>query len=131
MFITLLKQYAQNHIRVRNDGKTVSWIDEVRHPLKDDWSSRTVLCDWGWRKNKGGYERGKDYNHSTFCDLVISGLVGVKTDKNFLEVKPNIPNDWDYFRLANLAFRGQTYDIVYDRSGSKYGLGKGLMIIKK
>ena len=23
-------------------------------------------------------ERGKDYNHSTFCDLVTCGLVGVR-----------------------------------------------------
>jgi hypothetical protein len=27
-------------------------------------------------KAKGGEERGKDYNHSTFVDLVINGLLG-------------------------------------------------------
>ena len=26
--------------------------------------------------DKGGKERGKDYNHSTFCDLIINGLIG-------------------------------------------------------
>ena len=27
-------------------------------------------------KDKELEERGKDYNHSTFCDLVINGLIG-------------------------------------------------------
>ena len=131
LFYDLLKQYAVSHQRVRQDGKTVPWIDEVRHPLNDDWSSRTVLRDWGWTESKGGYERGKDYNHSTFADLVISGLIGVKTDGEALEVRPNIPSDWEWFKLSSLNFRGDTYTVVYDKTGEKYGLGKGLQIIKE
>ena len=131
MFAALLKQYAVSHQMVREDGKTVPWIDEVRHPLRDEWSSRTILRDWGWIDRKGGYERGKDYNHSTFCDLVISGLCGVHEDKDELYVTPCIPEDWEYFRISGLRFRGSDYDIVYDKTGEKYGLGKGLNIIKK
>ena len=50
-----------------------------------DWISRTILERWKkekndkgeeWPMNKGGKERGKDYNHSTFCDLIINGLIG-------------------------------------------------------
>ena len=50
-----------------------------------DWISRTILKRWQkekndqgeeWPINKGGKERGKDYNHSTFCDLIINGLIG-------------------------------------------------------
>ena len=45
------------------------------------WISRSILNRWRAEgKNideiKGGKERGKDYNHSTFIDLVISGLIG-------------------------------------------------------
>jgi hypothetical protein len=44
------------------------------------WISRTILNRWragGMNmKAKGGEERGKDYNHSTFVDLVINGLLG-------------------------------------------------------
>lgn len=131
MFYALLKQYAVSHQRVREDGKTVPWIDEVRHPLRDEWSSRTILRDWGWKEGKGGYERGKDYNHSTFCDLVISGLCGVREDGDAIYATPCIPKDWDHFRLLGLCFRGESYDIVYDKTGDKYGVGKGLNIIKK
>ena len=131
MFASLLSQYARTHTRLREDGKTVPWIDEVRHPYVDDWSSRTILRDWGWRENKGGYERGKDYNHSTFCDLVISGICGVREDGERLYVTPCIPKDWDHFRLSGLCFRGKEYDIVYDKTGEKYGIGKGINIIEK
>ena len=131
MFAMLLSQYAKTHTRLREDGKTVPWIDEVRHPYVDDWSSRTILRDWGWRESKGGYERGKDYNHSTFCDLVISGLCGVRDDGEKLYVTPCIPKDWEYFRLTGLRFRGKEYDIVYDKSGEKYGCGKGISVIIK
>lgn len=114
LYFKLLKQYAESHHLVREDGSVVPWIDEVRHPEYDDWSSRTVLRDWGWRENKGGYERGKDYNHSTFCDLVISGLVGVSvSDDGVLSVKPNVPDDWDHFLLDGLWVCGKKYRIEY------------------
>ena len=42
-----------------------------------------------------------DYNHSTFCDLVITGLVGlVPRDDDRIEVDPLLPADaWDWFCL--------------------------------
>ncbi len=131
LFRDLVIQYAKSHERVREDGKHIPWIDEVRHPLRDDWSSRTLLCDWGWPEQKGGYERGKDYNHSTFCDLVISGLIGIKTDRDELYAMPNIPEDWEWFKLSNLHYKGSNYTVIYDKNGEKYGLGKGLQIIKE
>ena len=36
-FFKLVKQYAKSHKRTREDGKTVNWIDEVRHPQRDEW----------------------------------------------------------------------------------------------
>lgn len=115
MYIKLLHQYAESHMRIREDGKRVPWIDEVRHPLKDDWSSRTILRNWGWQERKGGYERGKDYNHSTFCDLVISGLLGVRCSDGVLNVEPNIPKSWDSFKLLGLNCLGRVWDVTFDR----------------
>jgi hypothetical protein len=41
------------------------------------------------KKLKGGEEREKDYNHSTLCDLVISGLIGLRPRAdNIIEVNP-------------------------------------------
>lgn len=127
-FFRLTKEYAKSHKRIREDGKKVNWIDEVRHPLKDEWSSREVLKNWGWEENKGGFERGKDYNHSTFCDIIISGIIGVKYENGEIEISPSIPDEWDYFRLDNLNIRGETYTIIYDKTGEKYKKGKGINI---
>jgi hypothetical protein len=131
MFCTLLSQYARMHYRKTEDGRTVSWIDEVMDPIHGDWSSRTLLRDWGWREDKGGYERGKDYNHSTFCDLVISGLIGISVKDGNICVEPLAPKDWTYFCLAGVKLLGREYDIFYDATGEKYGKGIGLRVIEK
>ncbi len=129
-FFRLTKEYAKSHKRIREDGKKVNWIDEVRHPMRDEWSSREVLKNWNWKHELGGYERGKDYNHSTFCDIIISGIVGVKCENDKIEVSPIIPEDWNYFRLDNLHYRGNRYSIIYDKTGQKYNMGKGVNIYK-
>ncbi|MBE5732197.1 MAG: hypothetical protein E7353_04080 [Clostridiales bacterium] len=131
MYCELLIQYAKSHYRITENGTKVDWIDEVRHPLRDEWSSRELLKDWGWKAEKGGYERGKDYNHSTFCDLIISGIVGVNTTGDTLSVSPIIPKSWDWFKLENLNYRGKSYTVIYDKDGSKYGIGKGIVIKEK
>lgn len=131
MFVKLLRQYACMHKRVTEDGRTISWIDEVMDPRNGEWSSRTLLKKWHWSIIKGGYERGKDYNHSTFCDLVISGLVGVGVKDGEINVDPLIPDDWDYFSLSGVKVLGKEYDIVYDKNGNKYGKLKGLMVTER
>lgn len=129
-YLQLVKQYAKMHRRIREDGKEVPWIDEVKHPLREEWSSREILKNWGWTEEKGGYERGKDYNHSTFCDIILSGVLGIGFDGDELKVNPCIPQEWEYFKVENLHAGGNTYTVVYDKSGEKYGCGKGVMIQK-
>lgn len=127
IFVDGMNLYAKSHVLTEN-GKTVPWIDEVMSPYDLTWTSREILKDLGWQKKLGGKERGKDYNHSTFIDLVISGTVGVRTDSDELKAFPTIPDSWDYFRLENLEYRGKVYSITYDKTGEKYGMGTGLFI---
>lgn len=79
---------------------------------------------------KGGVERGKDYNHSSYCDLVISGLVGLRPRADeTLEVNPLVPeNAWDYFCLDGVRYRNHWLTILYDRTGKRYKLGTGLRV---
>lgn len=130
MFVRFLKQYARCHKRITEDGRTIPWIDEVKHPYRDEWTSRTILKARGWKEQYGGEERGKDYNHSTFCDLVICGIAGIDPRAEEFDVNPNIPDDWEYMKLDNLYYRGDCYKIVYDKTGTKYNDGKGLTIYK-
>ena len=130
---TLLSIYTRSQQRKREDGKTVPWIDENLNPFTGDWISRTRLKTWengAWSKEKGGRERGKDYNHSTYCDLIITGLIGLRPQPgNTLVVNPLLPdNTWDYFCLDNVRYHGKNITVLYDKTGKRYKKGKGLII---
>ncbi len=74
--------------------------------------------------------RSRDYNHSTFCDLVITGLVGlIPREDNTVEVAPLIPkNTWTHFCLDNIPYHGQTLTICWDQTGTHYNRRQGLTI---
>lgn len=79
---------------------------------------------------KGDQERSRYYNHSTFNDMIITGLVGVRPQEdNTLVVNPLIPEDtWDWFCLDNLLYHGRIVTVVWDKQGDRYHQGKGLSI---
>lgn len=79
---------------------------------------------------KGDQERSRYYNHSTYNDLIITGLVGLRPRKdNTIEVNPLIPeNQWNWFCLDNVAYHGKLVTIIWDKDGSKYKKGKGLSV---
>ncbi|WP_336969179.1 MGH1-like glycoside hydrolase domain-containing protein [Sphingobium aromaticiconvertens] len=76
-------------------------------------------------------ERGRYYNHSTYCDLVINGLVGVRPEAGErLVVHPLVPDDaWDWFALDGVPYRGRILTILWDRDGARYRKGKGLTLL--
>jgi len=128
-----LKIYARSHRLTRDDGAVVPWIDENLNPTNGDWISRTRLKTWKngtWSAGKGGEERGKDYNHSTFCDLVISGLIGLRPRSDeTVEVNPLVPSGtWDYFCLDAVRYHGRWLTLLYDKTGERYNKGKGLRV---
>lgn len=131
-YYQLLLQYAKSHTLVNEQGKKQKWIDENLNPFTGDWISRTRLKTWEngtWSKAKGGEERGKDYNHSGFCDLVIADLLGLKLGlDNTIEVNALVPETWDWFCLDKVRYRGSELTLIWDRTGEKYKKGKGLML---
>ena len=125
-FNLLLSQYAAQHRRERNrktegDHRVIPWIDENCHPDKMEWIARKIIKDRPEMSAKFPKERGKDYNHSTFCDLVISGLVGFipNGEKGFI-VDPLFPAEWDYCVLENLRYRGHDIDIRWNRAAGEF-----------
>lgn len=80
---------------------------------------------------KGDEERSRYYNHSTFNDLVITGLCGLRPRAdNILEVNPLLPSGkWKYFCLDKVLYHGHNITIVWDEDGSRYHMGKGLQIL--
>jgi hypothetical protein len=113
-FFEAMRTYANEH---RNDGKP--YIGEYHDELTGAWLITGPKA-----------ARSRDYNHSTFCDLVIRGLVGiVPRDDNIVEVDPLIPAEsWDWFCLDGVAYHGQQLTVVWDRTGQRYRRGAGLAI---
>jgi hypothetical protein len=133
-YFETLKTYTRSHRLKREDGTVVPWIDENLHPLTGDWIARTRLKAWNngtWDAGKGGVERGKDYNHSAYCDLIITGLIGLRPGADgTVVVNPLVPADtWDFFCLDGVPYHGRLLTILYDQTGARYGKGRGLRLL--
>jgi len=135
-FYDILSGYAKCHYRTMYDGRRICWIDEEIDPRTGTWKVRISKPSGsnyydapGVVLKEGEYRRGRDYNHSVFCDIVLHCLLGIKCEKGEVTVQPKIPDDWDYFMVENLWLAGKCYRVVFDKDGSHYGLGKGLQII--
>lgn len=111
-YIKLLDNFANTHL---NDG--IPFIGEANHPETGSWSGHDY---------KGHSEH---YFHSSYIDLVISGLIGLQSkDSDSIEVNPLIPDDWAYACLENVKYHGNDITIIWDKTGKKYKKGKGLII---
>lgn len=79
----------------------------------------------------GDRERSRYYNHSTFNDLMITGIVGLRPQEDgSIVVNPLVPQDkWDYFCLDGVNYRGHILTIIWDKDGQRYHQGNGLTLM--
>lgn len=83
--------------------------------------------------NNGGpivyYYWSNHYNHSSFNNLVITGLCGVRPSAgDTLLINPLVDGSLGYFCLDGVLYHGHSVTIAYDKDGSRYKLGKGLQV---
>ncbi|MDN5202692.1 trehalase family glycosidase [Fulvivirgaceae bacterium BMA10] len=138
-FLNVIKTYTQSQYRTLPYGEKIPWIGESLHPSSGIWLSRAIALEMDIPsvkqrptvKDKNyAVLRGKDYNHSSYCDLIISGLVGLEMgDDGFITVDPLIPNNtWAWFRLDGIEYAGKRITIIYDKTGKKYNQAAGLSV---
>ena len=79
----------------------------------------------------GDRERSRYYNHSTFNDLMITGVVGLRPQADgSIVLNPLVPQDkWDYFCLDGVNYRGHVLTIIWDRDGQRYHQGVGMTLM--
>lgn len=79
----------------------------------------------------GDRERSRYYNHSTFNDLMITGIAGLRPQADgSIVVNPLVPKGrWNYFCLDNVNYHGHVITIIWDKDGQRYHQGKGLMLL--
>ena len=112
VFYSELHKYAASH---QKNGKP--YLGEYQDEKNGEWL-------------KGDNPRSSFYNHSTFCDLVINDLIGLKPRAdNAIGFYPLIPEGkWNWFLLDQVSYHGKMLTILWDKTGAKYKKGKGLHI---
>lgn len=109
-YFSVLKTYTKSHYK-----NGAPWLAEDLDAENGTW-----IAD---------EKRSPNYNHSEYCDLIITGLLGIRPDEtDTLTMNPMIPDDWDYFCLENVMYRGKQVTMLYDRDGTHYNAGKGFKV---
>lgn len=111
-YLDMVKTYAKSQYK---NGQP--WIAEDLDPFTGEW---IVNLD-----------RSIHYNHSTYNDLIITGIAGIRPEDNdeIVIVNPLLPEGaWDYFALENVSYRGHLISVFYDKSGTRYHQGPGLTV---
>lgn len=116
-YVHLLRQYTRQHML--GDGK----LD-----LEEDYNPDTG-------KPIVGLPRSHHYNHSTYIDLIFTGLLGLRPHSDdVLELDPLLPaansneRPIRYFAVQGLRYHGHDLTLVFDADGSRYHLGAGLSV---
>jgi hypothetical protein len=86
-----------------------------------------VTGDWINGKN----DRSRYYNHSTYADLLITGVIGlIPRADDIVEISPLLPTDtWDWFCLDGVKYHAHMLTILWDADGTRYGRGAGLHVL--
>jgi hypothetical protein len=75
------------------------------------------------------YYWSNHYNHSSYNNLVISGLCGIRpSESDTLDINPLVDNSISYFCIDGVMYHGHELTVVYDKNGSKYKSGKGVTV---
>jgi hypothetical protein len=117
-YLALLRQYTHQH-----------FIAPGHPDLQEDYNPNTGAPIVG-------LARSHHYNHSTYADLILSGLIGIRPrSDNVLEINPLLPaanqpqtRPIRYFALQGLLYHGHEISVIYDMDGTRYRLGKGLSV---
>ena len=149
-FCDALSQYARMHTKGVADEVPAGqpFVGESFHPVDGYWLTRRIMFE----RRTGDRRRGDHYLHSSFADLVLSGLVGLYVSlDNDDERRGRATDDahgpvlrprpvrivvdplfetgqLHWFLARSIQVRGHTVDVAYDADGSRYSGLVGLSI---
>jgi len=110
-YFKVLKSYTRSE---RKEG--IPFLAEDQDPITGRWV-------------QDGFNSSESYFHSSYNDLIITGLAGLRPRADdIIEVNPLVPRAWSYFALDDVAYHGRRVSIVWDRDGTRYHRGAGLSV---
>ncbi|PTY07551.1 glycoside hydrolase [Opitutaceae bacterium EW11] len=124
-----LRNYPQNPLSTKDYFDAfLTYVKSQRYDGKPYIGE--YLDEISGRWLKGRDPRSSWYNHSTFADLLIAGVIGlVPRDDDVVEVAPLLPHDaWSWFCLDGVRYHGRNLTVIWDRDGTHYGRGAGMRV---
>lgn len=126
----VLRDYPQDAVTARD------WFDAfLTYTRSHHYDGLPYIGEYLDEKT-GAWLKGRDprsyyYNHSTYADLLITGLVGLRPRADdTLEVAPLLPaGTWDWFCLDGVRYHGRDLTVLWDKDGKRYGRGAGLQVL--
>lgn len=123
-----MNSFAVNPVDVYGNAVPAHpWVGEDIHPDTGHWLARAYL----YSQNSTLKNRGWMYNHATYCDNVLHGLVGIRTslDPASVVVNPLVPDRaMQWFAADGVSYHRSILTVFWDEDGSRYGRGKGLHV---
>ena len=133
--LTALANYLNDYREPHVVGDSVFFRQMELYVESQHHRGRPYIGEYLDEKNgawlMGDRERSRYYNHSTFNDLIITGIVGLRPQEDgSLTINPLIPDGkWAYFCLDGVKYRGHVLTIIWDKDGQHYHQGSGLTLL--
>jgi len=126
-FTKLLTQYARQHSVAGVLPERNFWergaplVSENMHSDEGYWIDRSLAH----RQGLADRNRAVDYLHSTFCDLVLAYLIGLRPQPDgSLVVNPLMEaSSTSRFAVDRIRYSGHDLAVVYDPDGTHYRKG--------
>ena len=119
-YAALLTAYAEQHVNTTAANDTgVPHVYENVHPFLGYWNNRERMY-WTDDPNRN---MGDHYLHSTYGDLVLAGLLGIRAGDGVaptLRVAPLVTDAVASFAADNVLIRGREIAVVWDATGTVY-----------
>ena len=119
---------AADYRRLLRDYSRLHLAPDGRADLQEDYdpeTGRAIVGD----------ERSHHYLHSSYIDLVLGGLIGLRPqDDGSLQIRPllasdpDAPDAWPWWAVSGIPWQGHRLDIAFDADGRHYGRGPGLQL---
>ncbi|HET9274527.1 MAG TPA: discoidin domain-containing protein [Gemmatimonadales bacterium] len=112
-WMALFSIYTRTH---RKDGRP--YVAEAANPDNGSWEGHDTPY------------HSEHYFHSGYVNLVVTGLAGLRPRADdSVEVNPLAPAAWPWFALDGVRYHGRRLSILWDRLGTRYGRGRGLIVL--
>lgn len=125
----LLQNYPQSIVNSSDYFELFKTFAKTHRKNGSPYLAEACNPDTGSFEGHDAYNHSEHYFHSSFNDLLITGLIGIiPRDDNTLEIKPLAPPSWHYFALSDIPYKDHLINVIWDRDGSRYKKGKGLRL---